>query len=172
LCYSKVSCWNDKKVSFLKNLFNFLFVLRLERSSADVQIYDKIEFFDPHFLSLFWTFWTSYNTIQKKKYSCPSVWISVFAFRFSVTNVTHHRNVVQTLFWCQNAENFNARNWLDFGLKGQWLSWNFRKFCMMKEQTEIFSTKYYACCCDASNEVRHAYVWRHMERHRCKIWWF
>jgi hypothetical protein len=35
---------------------------------------------------------------------------SLFAFRFSVTNVTHHRNVVQTSFWCQNAGNFNARN--------------------------------------------------------------
>jgi hypothetical protein len=60
--------------------------------------------------------------------------ILVSGSRFSVTIVTHHRNIVQTSFWCQNAGNFNARNWLD----------------------------YYACSCDASNEVCHAYVWRHV----------
>jgi hypothetical protein len=46
----------------------------------------KSKIFDPHFLSLFSTFWTSHNTIQKKNFGVRQSGsrFSVFAFRFSV----------------------------------------------------------------------------------------
>jgi hypothetical protein len=96
---------------------------------------------DPHFLTLFSTFWTTHNTIQKK------ILVSV-----SLDLVTHHRNVVKTSFWCQNAGNFYAKNWLDFGFKSQWPSWSnpqkMHFFDVLSKilydegsKTEVFSTK-------------------------------
>jgi hypothetical protein len=71
-------CGSGKFVSIIHLFFGSNEVLPMFKFTT------KSKFFNPHFLSLFSTFWTSHNTIQKKKFWCPSVWISVFAFRFSL----------------------------------------------------------------------------------------